>query len=147
MHPELVYIAELNTMERELGRKLTPIEPGCGVGHGAKLVRQIGLVIRWRRKKLRASTPKMCRKMCCFRRVWQPALVFGRDTRPAYFSLSTHQLAGRAFTAEQTRPAGDGFPATCDDIPAHDYLLKVLRWCWCWAIMIGVRLRSSSNGW
>ena len=29
---ELVFIAELNAMESQLGRPLTPIEPGCRVG-------------------------------------------------------------------------------------------------------------------
>ena len=137
---ELVYIAELNTMERELGRKLTPIEPGCGVGIELATGETNWFGDPMAQEEIAASTPQMWQEDVLFQARLAARAVFGRDTRPAYFSLTTHQLAGQGVHSRLNKldRLEMVFPPHAMTSPTHDYLLRGFALVLVLAIMIGV---------
>ena len=137
---ELAYIAELNTMEKELGRKLTPIEPGCSVGIALATGETNWFGDLDAKDEMATFMPQMWQDDVLFQARLATRAVFGRDTRPAYFSLTAQQLAGhgvhsRLNTLDRLKVV---FPPHAMTSTTHDYLLRGFALVLVLAIMIGV---------
>ncbi|MGC6485666.1 MAG: hypothetical protein ACON4P_08365, partial [Candidatus Puniceispirillales bacterium] len=137
---ELVFIAELNAMESQLERPLTPIEPGCGIG-----ITLAAGETRWfgdpeARLSVTGSTP----------RPWQDSLLFqariaalgllGLDEGFTFYQVRAVQLADQGVHS-RLNTIGDlvmVFPADAMTAPMRDYLLRGMALVIGLALLIGV---------
>lgn len=137
---ELVYIAELNAMQEQLGRSLTPIEPGCGVG-----IELAAGKTQWygdpeARMAVADDMPQKWQDKAVFQARIAAAGLLGLERRHTYYRVDAAQLADQGVHSRIVHldDLVMIFPANAMAAPLRDYLLKGLALVIGLAMLIGI---------
>ena len=89
---ELAYIAELNAMETQLGRQLTPIEPGCGVRLTLATGENSWFGDPAAYKAVASQRPQLWQEDITIQANLAISGLFGRDHHFSFFQIDAKQL-------------------------------------------------------